>query len=83
VPESKSRRKKKKAYIAPPASKAPRPSPGWWAPAMVTVMLVGLAWVVVFYLSSAAWPIRAIGQWNLVIGFGLMMGGFGMTAGWR
>jgi hypothetical protein len=50
---------------------------------MVTVMLLGLVWVVVFYLTSGAWPIAAAGNWNLAIGFGLMLGGFGMTAGWR
>jgi hypothetical protein len=50
---------------------------------MVAVMLLGLVWVVVFYLSSGAWPLSAIGNWNLGIGFGLILGGFGMTAGWR
>jgi hypothetical protein len=50
---------------------------------MVAVMLLGLVWVVVYYLSQGALPIRQIGNWNLLIGFGLILGGFGMTAGWR
>jgi hypothetical protein len=50
---------------------------------MVAVMLLGLVWVVVYYLSSGALPIEAIGAWNLAVGFGLILGGFGMTAGWR
>ncbi|MDR2453800.1 MAG: cell division protein CrgA [Bifidobacteriaceae bacterium] len=83
MPESRSRRKKKQTYIAPPQPKAPKPSPAWWAPVMVSVMLLGLVWVVVYYLSSGAWPIGPAGAWNLAIGFGLMLGGFGMTAGWR
>ncbi|MDR2379783.1 MAG: cell division protein CrgA [Bifidobacteriaceae bacterium] len=83
MPESRSRRKKKQVYIAPPPPKAPRPTPGWWAPVMVAVMILGLLWVVVFYLSSGALPIGAIHNWNLLIGFGLIMAGFGMTTGWR
>jgi hypothetical protein len=50
---------------------------------MVAVMLVGLVWVVVYYLSQAAYPIPQLGAWNLAVGFGLILGGFGMTAGWR
>jgi hypothetical protein len=50
---------------------------------MVALMLLGLAWVVTYYLSSGRVPIHAIGQWNLAVGFGLMLGGFGMTARWR
>ncbi|MDR1442402.1 MAG: cell division protein CrgA [Bifidobacteriaceae bacterium] len=83
MPESRTRHKKKRAYIAPPVSKAPKASPSWWAPVMVAVMLVGLVWVVVYYLSQAAYPIPQLGAWNLAVGFGLILGGFGMTAGWR
>jgi hypothetical protein len=50
---------------------------------MVAVMLLGLVWVVVYYLSESRFPINAIGNWNLAVGFGLILGGFGMTAGWR
>jgi hypothetical protein len=50
---------------------------------MVTLMLLGLVWVVVFYLSQGSWPISSLGNWNLAVGFGLMLVGFGMTARWR
>lgn len=88
MPESRSRRKKKQTYTPPTGSKAQLPSPRWWAPTMVTLMLLGLVWVVVFYLSSGSWPISHIGSfqvgnWNLLVGFGLMLVGFGMTARWR
>ncbi|WP_409484206.1 cell division protein CrgA [Arsenicicoccus dermatophilus] len=59
------------------------PSPRWWAPLMVTLMIVGLIWVVVFYLSQTAYPIPDLGYWNLGIGFGLMLIGFAMTTNWR
>ncbi|MDR3107382.1 MAG: cell division protein CrgA [Bifidobacteriaceae bacterium] len=83
MPESRSRRKNKQVYTPPPVSKDAKPSPTWWAPVMVGVMLLGLVWVVVYYLSQGSFPISQLGAWNLGIGFGLILGGFGMTAGWR
>ncbi|SEE79601.1 Uncharacterised protein family (UPF0233) [Ruania alba] len=55
MPESKSR--KKPAYTPPPASSAPKPNPSWWAPTMVTLMILGLVWVVVTYIVQSAGPI--------------------------
>ncbi|MDR0365258.1 MAG: cell division protein CrgA [Bifidobacteriaceae bacterium] len=82
MPESRSRRQKKAAYKAPTGSSKSRISPPWWAPTMVTVMILGGLWVVIYYLSGGAWPIEAIGGWNLAVGFGLVLAGFGMTSGW-
>ncbi|WP_022917350.1 cell division protein CrgA [Ruania albidiflava] len=81
MPESK--RRKKPAYTPPPASSAPEQNPRWWAPTMVTLMILGLVWVVATYLAQSAWPIPGIGNWNLAIGFGIMMIGFVMTMRWR
>lgn len=82
VPESKSR--KKAAYVAPPAkAKTKKPNPPWFVPVMVGLMVLGLAWIVVTYLSQSQFPIPGIRQWNLGIGFVLMMAGFGMTTRWR
>jgi hypothetical protein len=50
---------------------------------MVSLMVVGLAWIVVTYLSTAKYPITSLGQGNLIIGFVLILGGFGMTTRWR
>ena len=58
-------------------------SPGWWAPTFVTLMVLGLVWVLVYYISSARYPIPDITWWNLVIGLGVMMIGFLMTLKWR
>ncbi len=59
------------------------PNPVWFKPIMIGLMLIGLVWVLVFYLSGSNFPIPGIGAWNLVIGFGIAFVGFLMTTRWR
>lgn len=59
------------------------PSPGWWVPTLCTFMVVGLFWLVVYYLSAEKFPIPGIGLGNMAIGFILILIGFGMTTRWR
>ena len=83
MPKSRGRDKR---TSTPPPEFTPKPvpvSPAWWAPVMVGLMVVGLVWVVVFYISSEQYPIPSLGRWNLGIGFALMLAGFGMTTRWR
>ncbi len=81
VPESRTR--KKRSYTPPPTPKEERPSPPWYAPVMLSLMVAGLAWVVTTYISQGAYPVPGIGNWNLGIGFVFMIAGFGMTTRWR
>jgi hypothetical protein len=82
VPESRSR---KKATYTPPQAKSagPKVNPRWFVPVMVGLMVLGLVWIVVTYLSRSQYPIPGIDQWNLAIGFALLIGGFAMTTRWR
>lgn len=86
MPESKPRKKK---TTTPPAVDAPvakpKESPRWLAPVMVGLMVLGLAWIVTFYLTSSGLglPVPQLGQWNLAVGFGLIIVGFGLTTRWR
>jgi hypothetical protein len=59
------------------------PNPVWFKPIMLGLMILGLLWVIVFYLSGSQWPVPGIGGWNLVIGFGIAFIGFLMTTRWR
>ena len=59
------------------------PSPAWWVPTLCTFMVVGLFWLVVYYLSAEKFPIPGIGLGNMAIGFILILIGFGMTTRWR
>lgn len=83
MPESRSRAKKKPVYTPPPQKKADKPNPTWWAPVMVGLMVAGLAYIVWTYLLSNGGPITALGNWNLMIGLGVVMVGFAMTMRWK
>lgn len=61
----------------------PAPNAVWFKPIMVGLLLIGLAWIMVFYLSSQLFPIPGIGTWNLVIGIGIALVGFLMMTRWR
>lgn len=89
VPESRKRKDAK-----PPRSQQPeelnkswaadmKPSPRWWAPLSVALMLVGLLLVVVYYISSSAYPIPNAGNWNLALGLGVAFAGFLMLLRWK
>ena len=56
-----------------------QPNPVWFKPVMFGFMLIGLAWVIVFYLSNTMLPVPSLGSWNILIGFGIMFVGFLMT----
>jgi hypothetical protein len=64
-----------------------RLNPVWLAPTFITLMIGGTLWLVVFYLTASAtfsgYPIPDIGNWNLAIGLGMVMVGFGMTVFWK
>ena len=64
--------------------KGTKSNPRWFVPLFCALMIIGLIWAVVYYLSPAgAWPIPNIGAWNLAIAFAILMVGFIMTMWWR
>jgi len=79
----KSRVRKKAVYTPPPRSSKAKVSPAWLVPTMLACLLVGLAWIATFYISGQTLPIKAIAQWNLVVGFGLIVGGVMLATRWQ
>ncbi|WHS36029.1 cell division protein CrgA [Auritidibacter ignavus] len=61
----------------------PDPLPVWYKVIMFGLMIIGLIWIIVYYLSGATLPIQSIGAWNIVVGFGIAIIGFLMTTRWR
>lgn len=83
MPESKSR-KKPKPQRPPSVPKPESGNPRWLVPTMLGLMLLGLAWIVLFYLSGPAQlPIPALGAWNLGVGFAFIIAGFALTTRWK
>ncbi len=83
MPESRPR--KKSDYTPPASSRKPARigSSRWVAPAMVTAWIVGLIWIVVFYLLPDLKYMRDLGNWNLVVGMGLIAVGFVFATKWE
>jgi hypothetical protein len=50
---------------------------------MLANFLIGLVWIVIFYISSTAYPIPGIGAWNMVVGFGFVGVGFSLATRWQ
>ena len=61
----------------------PLESPRWLAPTMVAAFLIGLFWIVVFYVSQTGCTVPGIGAWNMIIGFGFIGVGFSLATRWR
>ena len=84
MPRSRVRRK---APFTPPPPQVPAKSKlpaRWVAPTMVTLFLLGLGWIVLYYVAGQDIGfMNALGSWNIVIGFVLLGGGFACATRWR
>lgn len=87
----KSRVRKKKVYTPPtearPAAMAKarknRPSPRWVPIAALALIVVGIGWLVTYYMTQGNYPIQAWSYWNLAAGFGLLVVSLGVLTQWR
>lgn len=57
-------------------------NPRWLAPAAVVFLILGLAYLVTYYITAGQLPLP-IGDWNLAVGFGVLMVGGGMLMFWK
>ena len=92
MPKSKVRKKPDVAARASSSATAARPSktmapsPTWYPITMVVVMVLGLAYLVVYYLTNSGQGVpimQDLGAWNFAVGFGVMMLGLIMAVRWR
>lgn len=82
----KSRIRKKADYTPPPTKQAVSvklQSRGWVAPVMLALFVIGLAWIVVFYVTDGSLPVEQLENWNIVVGFGFIAAGFGVSTQWK
>jgi hypothetical protein len=88
MPKSKLRKKVQQshAHVEQEHSAVPHElaeSPKWLAPVMVANFLIGLFWIVVFYVTQTKYPVPSLGSWNMLVGFGFIGIGFGLATKWR
>jgi len=87
MPKSKVRKKVEKqraiAQVEEVVENEAVESPKWLAPVMVANFLIGLIWIVIFYVSSTSYPIPGIGPWNMLVGFGFVGIGFSLATRWQ
>ncbi|HSP37445.1 MAG TPA: cell division protein CrgA [Frankiaceae bacterium] len=89
MPVSRRRRKKSAPVVASPAAQAkraaPPPSPPWYGGLILAMFILGVAWLLAYYLSNGGLPgVQApIGGWNLLVGFGFVVVGLGLATRWR
>lgn len=87
MPKSRIRKKKSDNYTPPPERQATkidmRAGRRWVAPLMLAMFLIGLAWIVVFYVTQGDLPVESLGNWNIVVGFGFIAVGFVVSTQWK
>jgi hypothetical protein len=85
MPVSKKRKKKdeKPAVIDVAPLDETVESPKWLVPVMLASFLIGLIWIVIFYMTETLYPIPNIGAWNMLVGFGFIGVGFTLATRWR
>ncbi len=86
MPES--RRRKKEAYTPPPEKKKGRVptvinDSRWVAPAMVTMFVIGLLWIVVWYIAPDNPLMDSLAGWNVAVGFVFIGLGFLLSTKWK
>lgn len=91
MPES--RRRKKSAYTPPPEKVSSEESQKrvpvriggsrWLAPVMVAMFVIGLAWIVAWYISPENPVMGPLAGWNVAIGFVFIGIGFLLSTKWE
>lgn len=61
-----------------------KPSPRWYPGVMAGFLVLGLAWIVVYYMAGESVPVMSsLGSWNFAVGFAFLVVGLGMAVRWR
>lgn len=90
VPESRTRKsavekqKQKTKRTSRPKKIKPPASRRWVPPTFIAVGLLGVAWLITYYVAGTYIPFMdALGNWNILIGMGGMAAAFALATLWR
>ncbi|SDS37573.1 Uncharacterised protein family (UPF0233) [Brevibacterium sandarakinum] len=82
-PAKRPQGRKTATYTSQSGQQTIKPNPSWFLPVLIGLLLIGLIWLVTFYVSQGAFPVEAWGNWNILIGFGFFVAGLIMSTRWR
>lgn len=78
-----SKKRDKDVYKAPRnIGKPESENPKWLIPTALTLLITGVVWIVIYYITRGNWPLP-IGNWNLVVGFLGLGGGMAVLTRWK
>ncbi len=88
MPESRRRKKKDPVgTVAAGGRQGPRkkpPSPPWFGGLILALFGIGIVWLVAFYITGNQVPVlEALGNGNILVGFGFILAGFALATQWR
>lgn len=80
-----SKKRETKAYKVPRnIGKTKSENPRWLVPTIVTLLIIGPAWIIVFYVTSGKYPLQlAEPNLNLVIGFVFLIAAMALLTRWK
>ena len=76
------RSKSKRSRYQPPPKKKPKPSPTWFGVTVLVILGLGVATIILNYLSLIPWEEQATNLY-LWSGLGMIAVGFGLATQWR
>jgi len=82
VAVSKKRNKSNAVKVPRSATKPQSENPKWLVPTFSTLLLLGLTWILVYYISRGQYPVE-IGNANIFIGFALLLAAMGLLTRWK
>ncbi|PKQ27376.1 MAG: hypothetical protein CVT64_01900 [Actinobacteria bacterium HGW-Actinobacteria-4] len=78
-----SKKRDKNVYKAPRnIAKAPSENPKWLIPTIAALLIVGTVWIIVYYVTSAQYPL-GIGNANLLVGFAMLTTAMILLTKWK
>lgn len=90
MPKSRLRKKKSSVYTPPPppGGRKKGPSPVWVGPLVLGLLGFGVVWLIVAYITQGGENpsvpgMEALGNGNVLVGFGFIAAGFGLATQWR
>jgi Cell division protein CrgA len=78
MPRSRSKRRR---YVPPPRPK-PKPSAPWVGPTIVVSLVVGIAYILLFYMQILPPVLDRLNNFNLAIGFVPLIFGLILATRW-